>query len=83
MLDSIQRIYKDEAKPLWIKVTILRNKAFGHQSTAHTIGEVFQEAKVTPNELSHAWDKSVHAFNLSSRKDTLRLLDDLKMMYED
>lgn len=85
-------MYKNEAKPLWLKVNILRNKAFGHRSVAHTVEEVFQEAGVTPNELSdlvgvtkkllnelsHAWDKSSHAFNLDSRADTLQLLQDLK-----
>ena len=95
-LDLLEGIYKDEVKPLWIKVNILRNKAFGHRSVAHTVEEVFQEAGVTPNELrdlveatkkllnelTHAWDKSVHAFNLGSRDDTLRLLEDLKGMHE-
>jgi hypothetical protein len=85
-------IYKDEAKPLWIKVNILRNKAFGHRSVAHSVEEVFHEAGVKPNdlrdlleatkkllnELTHAWNNSFHAFNLGSREDTLRLLNDLK-----
>lgn len=95
-LKLLQGIYKDEARPLWLKVNILRNKAFGHRSVAHTIEEAFQEARITSNELhelveatkkllnelTHAWDKSVHAFNLGSREDTLRLLDDLKGMHE-
>lgn len=95
-LEALERIYRDDAKPLWIKVNILRNKAFGHRSVAHTVEEVFREARVTPNELrdlmevtkkllnelTHAWDRSVHSFNLGSREDTLKLLDDLNGMHE-
>ena len=96
-LKQLEDIYKKQAKPLWIKVNILRNKAFGHRSRAHSVEEVFQEAGVTPNELrdlveitknllnelTHAMDKSVHAFNLGSREDILRLLDDLKGICKD
>jgi hypothetical protein len=81
-----------EAKPLWLKVNILRNKAFGHQSVAHTTAEVFKEAGVTPkdlrdliektkqllNQISLAVGNTSHAFNLQATEDTLRLLDDLK-----
>lgn len=95
-LRLLEEIYKNEAKPLWIKVNILRNKAFGHRSVAHTVEEVFGEAGVMPdelrdllavtkkllNELTHAWNKGVHAFNLGSREDTLRLLGDLKGMHK-
>lgn len=91
ILSRLDQIYQ-RAKPLWVKVNILRNKAFGHRSLAHTVEEVFKEARVTPNELrqlveitkkllnelSHAWDKSVHAFNLGARDDTIRLFEDLK-----
>ena len=95
-LEQLEVIYKDEANPLWIKVSILRNKAFGHRSVAHTTEEVFREAAVTPNELcnlmevtkkllnelTHAWNNSFHAFNLGSREDALRLLNDLKTVHE-
>ena len=88
--DQLHQTYK-KAWPLWVKVNVLRNKAFGHRSVAHTVEEVFKEAQVTPNELkqlveatkellnkiSHVWDRSVHAFNLSARGDTIRLLDDI------
>jgi hypothetical protein len=91
-LQALEHIYKTEAKPLWIKVNILRNRAFGHRSAAHTVEEVFKEAKITPNDLrdlvrvtqrllnkvTRAWDKSVHAFNLGSRGDILKLLQALK-----
>lgn len=90
-LQLLDGVYK-EAKPLWIKVSILRNKAFGHGSVAQTVEQVFNEAGVTPdelrdlvemtqrllNELTRAWDNSSHAFNLGARDDTLRLLQNLK-----
>lgn len=78
-LDGLNVIY-EEAKPLWVKVNILRNKVFGHRDTAHTIEIAFKEAAVTPNELNRlvkltedflnrptlAWKQSGHAFNLGS-----------------
>ena len=93
-LELLEKIYKDEAKPLWIKVNILRNKAFGHRSVARTVEEVFSEAGVTPdelrglvetskkllNKLTYEWDRSSHAFNFEAREDTLRLLNDLSGM---
>ncbi|MBW9274773.1 MAG: hypothetical protein K1563_13915 [Candidatus Thiodiazotropha sp. (ex. Lucinisca nassula)] len=93
-LMSLENTYKEEAKPLWVKVNILRNKAFGHRSEAHTVEEVFQEANVKPlelkklvevtqkllNELTLALNQSYHAFNLGARKDTLKLLDDLETL---
>lgn len=94
-LGELDALYA-QAKPLWVKVNILRNKAFGHRSKAHTVAEVFGEAGVTPNELrdlaeltkkllndaSLAWANNAHAFNLSSREDTLALLHDLKVYHE-
>jgi len=35
----------DEAKKLWIKVCILRNKAFGHRSKKYSVTDVFKRAK--------------------------------------
>jgi hypothetical protein len=84
------------AKPLWEKVYILRNNAFGHRSTSLTVEEAFAEADVTPNEfselievtkklmntISHAYDKSFHAFNLRARQDVIRMLDDLSSTHD-
>ena len=83
-------------KPLWVKVNILRNKAFGHRSSAHTVEEVFNEAGVTPNELRQLVEaakailntitqtiaNTTDAFNLEAREDTLRLLNCLKLHHE-
>lgn len=90
---DIQKIEKDisRIKPLWVKVSILRNKLFGHKSNALDDEEIWNEVEVTPNEfrdlideskkiLNHLtllWDRRSHAFNLSSKEDTIRLLEDL------
>jgi len=79
------------AKPLWAKVCVLRNKAFGHRSISLTVEEAFAEANVTPNEfselievtkqllntVSRAYDGSSHVFNLSTQKDVIQMLDEL------
>lgn len=91
-IKPIESIYQNEAKPLWEKIRILRNKAFAHRSTAYTVEEWFKEANVTANnfhnlievskkllnELTLAWDKNSYAFIAGSEEDTLRLLEDLK-----
>jgi hypothetical protein len=92
---SLQDMY-DEAKPLWVKVSILRNKVFGHRSKAHTVSEAFAEAGVKPDDLrelveitrrllnvaTQAASQTTHAFNLSARGDTVRVLDHLKARRE-
>lgn len=90
-LDSLRAQYA-AAKPLWIKVSILRNKVYGHRALDRDIEEAFDEAGVTPfelrdlvsqtkallNELNLKLRDSTHAFNLSATRDTVRLLEDLK-----
>ncbi len=94
-LANADRLYA-EAKPLWVKVGVLRNKAFGHRSDSLTIDQIFKEAGVTPNELkrlvdltkkllnsvTRALDGSVHAFNLGASEATIRVLKDLKAHHE-
>jgi len=62
-LELLDGIYKEEAKPLWIKVCILRNKAFGHRSVAYTVEEVFSEAEVTRDELRKLVDVTKKLLN--------------------
>lgn len=90
-LDHLGQEY-DKVKPLWQKISILRNKSFGHRSAAHSVEDVFEEAQVASNdlkqlvemtkkilnELSYACNQSRDAFNLCAREDTIRLLDDLQ-----
>jgi hypothetical protein len=91
-IEEFKMLYA-RAKPLWAKVNILRNNAFGHRSTSLTVEEAFAEADMAPNEftelidvtkellnaVSHAYDRSFHVFNLGARKDVLRMLDDLTL----
>lgn len=81
-----------EAKPLWIKVGVLRNEAFGHRSDSRTIEEIFKKAGITPNQLrklieitkrllntvSRGINGNVHAFNLTATEATVRVLRDLQ-----
>lgn len=92
--------FKNEIKtirPLWVKVSILRNNLFGHRSNALDNNEIWKKAKVTPNEfkklideskkvtneITSLWDRSGHAFNLSATEDTVELLGDLKKLNEE
>ncbi len=83
-----------QIKPLWVKVSVLRNKLFGHKSNALDSEEIWKEARVKPNEfrklideskkilnqLTSLWDRSDYDFNLSSHGDTIKLLEDLKKL---
>lgn len=94
-LANADRLYA-EAKPLWVKVGVLRNNAFGHHSDSLTIDQIFKKANMTPNELerlldltkkllnsvTRALDGSVHAFNLGASEATIRVLKDLKAHHE-
>jgi hypothetical protein len=83
-------------KPLWQKVSILRNDMFGHQSNKFDDDTVWKKASVTSNQfkklihdsedvlnrITHVWAKSTHVFNLSATSDAERLLADLKWLNE-
>ena len=91
IINELDRL-KAVSAPLWEKIKILRNRAFGHRSRAHTTSELFKEANVTPdnlkeliaiskkllNTISDACQNDVHAFNADATKDTEQLLGDLK-----
>jgi len=80
------------AKSAWVKVSVLRNNAFGHRANNQSVTDVFGVAKITPNELrglirrskeivnaiSVELDGSTHAFNLGAQRDTRRVLTNLK-----
>jgi hypothetical protein len=80
------------AEPLWKKVNVLRNRVFGHRSKAHTIEELFREAKITPdelkalldmskkilNEITYVLDRSTYPFDdFNASDDVIRMLTDL------
>ena len=87
----------EKLKPLWIKVSVIRNKMFGHRTNTMDHDGIWEEANVTPNQfkqliddskkilndLTSLWNRSGHAFNLSATKDTVDLLEDLKRLRED
>jgi len=93
---EIQRFKSEikKIKPLWTKVSILRNNLFGHKSNALDNDDIWKKARVTPNdfkklideskrvinEITSVWDRSGHAFNISATIDTLELLEDLKRL---
>jgi AbiU2 len=83
------------AKPIWVKVNILRNNAFGHRSVHYTTEQAFKKAGLTANDLgslieqtrdllntaSYAWDRSDLPFDLSAGEDLTRLLTDISRQY--
>ena len=91
VFEEVDKIYA-RARPLWVKVSVLRNEAFGHRILDLSVEDVFGKANVTRDELkelidltkqlmntlSLAHDDSTHAFNLDATRDTLRMLDVLK-----
>ncbi len=96
--EDLKKIDSDieKLKPLWIKVSVIRNKMFGHRTNTMDQDGIWEEANVTPNQFKHLiddsknilndltslWNRSGHAFNLSATKDTVDLLEDLKRLRE-
>lgn len=89
-LEEIDALYSS-AKPLWQKVSVLRNNAFGHRAATYTVEEVFMLANVSANELrdlieitksllnnlSKEITHSTHAFNVDVASEMERLFGDL------
>lgn len=83
----------EKLKPVWIKISTLRNKVFGHKTNEFDF-DPWQQAKITPNnikkmiqqcqkllnDISHKWDRNTYAFNLSAQSSTRDLLKDLKRL---
>jgi len=98
-IQDIKRMESEvkQMKPLWTKVSVLRNNIFGHKSNVLDYDGVWKKASVTPNqfkklideskrilnEITNLWNRSGHAFNLSATQDTLDLLGDLKRLNEE
>ena len=96
--EDLKKIDSDigKLKPLWIKVSVIRNKMFGHRTNTKDHDGIWEEANVTPNQfkqliddsknilndLTSLWNRSGHAFNLSATEDTVDLLEDLKQLRE-
>ncbi len=81
-----------EAKPIWLKVDVLRNEVFGHLAANTSTSAAFKKAAVKPDELARLLELSKqalnavraatgggrHVYNLTARDDTLKLLEHLK-----
>lgn len=90
-LNRANEIYL-EAKPLWKKVSILRNEGFGHLRAGGSVTDAFKKAGLKPDDLrelimltkrlinaiTNALDRSVHAFNLSATNATTSMLEALR-----
>ena len=85
-------IMYNSARPLWKKVCIIRNNAFGHRSVTKTIAEIFEDASINGddiealikhteellNVISRAWDRSTYVSDLGARGDLIQLLTDIR-----
>jgi hypothetical protein len=77
-----------QAKPIWIKVDIIRSEIFAHLTNERNIGETFKKAdikygqfkelielsKKITNAIGQDYNGNTHAFNLRSKADTISLL---------
>jgi len=80
-----------KAKPIWIKVGIIRSEIFAHANNEATIEKSFKKAdirygqfkelidlsKKISNVITQDFDRSTHTFDLSAGSDTVELLTDL------
>lgn len=80
-----------EAKPIWIKIGIIRSEVFAHLSNERDFEESFKKAdlkyrhckdlielsKTIINVITHDYDRNTYEFNLSAEFDTKALLNDL------
>ncbi len=80
-----------EAKDLWKKISILRNKLFAHKNYRLTREAIYREAKINPNQIKRLIELSLIIFNALwislgekpkeidkfSTRDTNSLLDEL------
>jgi hypothetical protein len=94
VLDELDEM-QNRVKPYWEKIKVLRNRVFGHRSTAHKNEELFKQVAMRPdectdileltknllNKLTYAWDRSTHPFDNDARKDMIRLMDDLAAVH--
>ena len=84
-----------DAKPIWIKIGIIRSEVFAHLSNERDIEESFKKANLTYrhfkdlielsktiiNVITHDYARSTDAFNLSAEFDTKALLTDLSTIW--
>lgn len=96
--DSVNCINKliAQAKPIWIKVGIIRSAVFAHLTNERNVEESFGKAdikygqfrelielsKKITNAIGQDYNRNTHIFNLSSEIDTKALLTDLSSYHD-
>lgn len=90
-LPVLEAACRAELAAAQVEVAVIRNNCFGHINREQEVLDMFSKAALTPDEIRELMDLSesllndislaqrgsVHAFDLDSRHDTIRLLDDL------
>ncbi len=95
--DARNRVHElmQKAKPIWIKIGIVRSEGIAHLSNERDIEESCKRAdlkyrhfkdlielsKTIINVITHDYARSIHAFNLSAEFDTKALLTDLSTFW--
>jgi hypothetical protein len=93
-LDQLDKTQAD-LKHLWVKISVLRNKVFGHREREITIDDVFKQAGLRPNDFETLFDetarllnevtralfKSAHALNLGAKQAVMALHEDIERAY--
>lgn len=90
-LEIIEKL-QEKIKPLWIKVSTLRNEYFCHMKDESSLKKCFEKADITPDDFreiiklseellnvvgSHAF-KHTHMFDIETAIDTEKLLTDIQ-----
>ena len=95
-LKRANEIYID-AKPLWRKVSVLRNESFGHLKVETSVEDGFEKAGIKADDLqvlimltkkliniiTNGFDHSTHAFNLNATNVTTSMLEALRIGLEE
>lgn len=69
-----------KAKPLWVKVGIVRNQVFGHRSAERSRDECFEIAKITPNnlaDLARLYEDAINTVSIARGEPTWKPLMDV------
>lgn len=84
-----------EMRPLWVKISRLRNEVVGHLSREKSQVEVFKQVGVSAEDIEHFMglavklhhgityprDKSIDGFNINGKHSTRQLLADLAKLF--
>lgn len=85
-------VLTEKAKPIWVKIGIVRSEVFAHSTNKRSAKESFKKAainirqfkdiidlsKTIINLITQDYNRSTHAFNLSAEHDTKCMLGSLQ-----